>query len=92
MSIETLVRKTLSALPEDGAKEVEHYLEHGEIEMALEGLLIELTVQGYVPEGTSFSELLLSAVELGLDREQVFDVNLWQKFLALEGKVGPTRS
>lgn len=84
MSLEEDVRSMLEAclpmLPDDGAKEVRHYLEHGEPAMAFEGCMIELISGGGLPPGVTFSGLAAIAGRLGLDKESVFDGEFWIKF------------
>ncbi|UKS29628.1 hypothetical protein LOZ80_12105 [Paenibacillus sp. HWE-109] len=62
-------------------KEVEHYFNHSEYEMALEGLLIELTKLGKYPREFNFSEWRELGEHYQLDKETVFDEFIWIKFL-----------
>ncbi|WML46754.1 hypothetical protein RCG23_14005 [Neobacillus sp. PS3-34] len=68
-------------LSTDVIKEVEHYFNHSEYEMAFEGLLIELTKLGKYPLGFNFLEWKALGEHFKLDKESVFDVSIWTKFL-----------
>lgn len=70
----------LPFLPDDGAKEVRRYLEHGEPELAFEGCILELIRANRLPSGIAFSKLSALAKGLGLDEEPVFDGEFWVKF------------
>ena len=61
--------------------EVRHYYEHGEYEMAFEGLLIELTSLGIYPDNFKFSKWKEIAIHYGLDKESIFDEFIWEKFM-----------
>ena len=59
-----------------------HYFDHDEYEMAYEGLLIDLIKANRRPSNFEFGVWRELAVDLGLDRETVFDSRLWPKFLS----------
>lgn len=84
MSLEEDVKSTLEAcipfIPQDGAKEVRHYLDYGEPEMAFEGCMLELIKANRLPTGIAFSKLSVLARELGLHNESVFDGEFWINF------------
>jgi hypothetical protein len=65
----------------DAIKEIEHYFNHSEYEMALEGLLIELTNLQKYPSGFNFLEWKALGEHYKLDKETVFDASIWTKFL-----------
>jgi hypothetical protein len=67
-------------ISEDAAEGVRHYLEHGEHEMALEGLALELIAAKAAPAGIEFSAWEALARELHLDDEPTFDGDFWRKF------------
>lgn len=68
-------------LSNEDIKEVEHYFNHSEYEMAFEGLLIELTKLGTYPDGFNFLEWKELGEHFKLDKEFVFDETIWKKFL-----------
>lgn len=63
-------------------KEVLHFYEHGEFEMAFEGLLLELMSEDRRPVEFSFEEWGDVIREIGLDKQSVFDSEFWPKFQA----------
>lgn len=69
-------------LSQDGAAEVQHYIEHGEDEMAFEGLALELIKQDAIPRNFDFSIWERVGRELGLHEESVFDGDFWFKFMS----------
>ena len=73
---------SLTLLSEEGVKEVRHYLDHGEPEMALEGLLIELIGQDGTPDPFDYDEWIAIARQAGLDTDPVFDPEILLKFSA----------
>lgn len=76
--IRSLFGRYATHLSEDGRHEIEHYLAHDEYEMAFEGLALELL---NVPPVSSEDRraCVELARRLGLDRESVFDPELWRK-------------
>ena len=84
MNLEEDVRLAIEAclplLPDDGAKEVRHYLDHGEPEMAFEGCMLELISANQLPSDIGFAKLCALARGLGLEEESVFDGEFWSKF------------
>ncbi len=62
-------------------KEVERYFYYCEYEMALDGLLIELTKLGKYLKGFNFLEWKALGERFKLDKEFVFDEEIWEKFL-----------
>ena len=78
--IDIIAKDCSSFLPEEGLKEVQHYIDHGEPAMAFEGLLLELMKIDKVPVSYNYSEWANLIHVLGLDTDSVFDGHLWQKF------------
>ena len=74
------------SLTEGEQHAIEHYIEHAELEMAVECLglyLIKFKVP--LPDDTT-RKLLDLSVELGLDKESVFDDEFWDHFRAYLSK------
>jgi hypothetical protein len=61
---------------------VYHYLDHGEPEMAMEGLLIELINTNRYPVSFDISQWESVAHACGLPEGGVFDAVVWKKFCA----------
>ena len=80
--VESCLATSLALLSEEGVKEVRHYLHHGEPELALERLLLELMAQERAPVGFDFNEWLELARRAGLDKDAVLDANVLEKFIA----------
>ena len=78
--VRVLYEASAPLLSEDAAKGVLHYLEHGEPEMALEGLVLELIAANAAPAGIEFTVWEALARELHLDDEPIFDGEFWRKF------------
>ena len=55
--LKILIEKCAAILDAESINEVWHFYNHGEYEMALEGLLIELTSAGKYPSDYDFSPL-----------------------------------
>ena len=74
-----------SLLSSDAVKDVEHYLEHGELELAYESFGLSLKAEGVeVPK--SAKELLLPmGPVLGVDKEGVLNANFWKEVLPILG-------
>ena len=84
--LETRVRaifgRTSSSIDATAKASVEHYLDHGEFEMALEGLCIELFNSGTLSR-TDAAELIELATAMDLEREAAFDVQIVAKLKAI---------
>ena len=65
----------------DGAAQVQHYIEHGEHEMAFEGLVLELIAADATPPDFRFDEWEVLARQMGLVQDPVFDGDFWSKFV-----------
>jgi hypothetical protein len=61
---------------------LEHYLDHDEYEMALEGLLIDLLASNHFPADFPWDQVLALGTEFRLDSEPMFDATAWLRFLA----------
>ena len=67
-------------LSTEALKEVNHFFEHDEFEMAFEGLAIELMGACTYPENFRFSEWKDLGIEYRLNEHSVFDGSFWRKF------------
>lgn len=70
------------SLCEDAINEVLHYIEHGEPEIAFEGLFIELMQLGIMPKNIEEADCIELGRYLRLDRESVLDDEFWRKFIS----------
>ena len=68
-------------IAEDGAKEVQHFYDQGEFEMAFEGLVLELISADVAPSDISYGEWIALGKALKLDEESIFVGDFWDKFL-----------
>lgn len=64
-----------------GINEIEHFFNHSEYEMAFEGLLIELTTVNKYPKGFNYTEWKMLGEHYNLDKDSVFDENIWGQFI-----------
>lgn len=76
-----LIEKCAAILDAESINEVWHFYNHDEYEMALEGLLIELTSAGKYPSNCDFNQLNELVIYYDLKNEAVFDVNIWEKYV-----------
>jgi len=74
----------------DAVKEAAHFLNHGEYEMAFEGLVLELIAVGLAPSSFDANAWVSLGRELGLEQESVLDGEFWQKFQTWKDRVAPT--
>lgn len=79
--LEQYIISSKELLSNEDIKEVEHYFNHSEYEMAFEGLFIELIKLGKYPKGFNFLEWKALGEQFNLDKEFVFDETIWKKFL-----------
>jgi hypothetical protein len=79
--LEKYINSSKELLSIEEIREVEHYFNHSEYEMAFEGLLIELTKLGMYPKDFNFLEWKALGEHFNLDKESVFDESIWEKFL-----------
>lgn len=68
-------------LDEEAVNEIMHFYMHGEYEMALEGLLIEMIKINKYPENVSKDRIVELVVFYHLNIESVFEYNFWERFL-----------
>jgi hypothetical protein len=82
--IESFIKATLSQvsslLDAETIDSVNHYLDNAEIEMAFEGLYIEIMTQPSTSSLIDFNKSKNAALLLGLDKETVFEPNFWAMF------------
>ena len=78
--IRALLAQNREALGEATAESVGHYLDHGEYEMALEGLCIDLLHLPGEPV-VDWAECVELGLALGLDKHAAFDAGLWPRLL-----------
>ena len=69
-----------SLISEEGFEEVMHFFNHGEFEMAFEGLVIELMEVKKYPIQYEHQEWKGMGLEFKLDKDSVFDGDFWIKF------------
>lgn len=69
-----------SLISEEGFKEIMHFFNHGEFEMAFEGLVIELMEAKKYPIHYEHQEWKRMGLEFKLDKDCVFDGNFWTTF------------
>ena len=79
--IGAIIQDCRGILSDRALEVVDHYNEHGEFEMAFEGLVIELIKADAAPDSFDYEEWCGLLRAIGLDQEQVFDVEIWNKFI-----------
>ncbi|MET3696516.1 hypothetical protein SAMN05877753_103237 [Bacillus oleivorans] len=79
--LERFIISSKEIIGNEGVKEIEHFFNHREYEMAFEGLLIELTTIGKYPKVFNFSDWKMLGERYHLDKEAVFAVDIWEKFI-----------
>ena len=77
--INSIIEFLKNILDNDTLDSVRHYLNHGEYEMAFEGLFIEIMKLNKVPK-IDFSKSREIGQLLKLDEDSVFDFEFWKKF------------
>lgn len=75
--VEAFVRSFADSLSSDARTEIQHYLDHGEPEIAFEGLVLELGGQDVSPWQQPRAAWLSLAERLGLREESVLTGDLW---------------
>jgi len=78
--IRQLLARSTAELDVETVEAVEHYLDHAEYEMALEGLCIDLLLLADDSK-VDWSEAISLGRLLRLDQEQVLDVTLWSRLV-----------
>ena len=86
LQLRAILEKCSALLGDESTGAVEHYLDHDEYEMALEGLIIDLLAAGRLPSDLKWSDLVALGYRLNLDKESTFDPSAWPRLLALAGK------
>ncbi|MEQ6970951.1 hypothetical protein [Pectobacterium polaris] len=66
-------------LDEETINSVNHFLEHGEYEMAYEGMFIDLMSIGFNSDDIDVLHYIEIGIRLGLNEWSVFDFNFWNK-------------
>ena len=89
MAVGRLVTSCSDLLSQPGLREVRHFLEHGEYEMAFEGLVLELMTTDRTPPDFSGREWLALGEQLGLRTESVFVADFWPRFCEWVGRGSP---
>ncbi|KJS13671.1 MAG: hypothetical protein VR67_03515 [Peptococcaceae bacterium BRH_c8a] len=75
------IKSAEKLIPRDGLESVKHYYKHDEFEMAFEGLILELLKTGKYPNNYDYIQWKELAIHYGLNKESVFDGQLWSKFV-----------
>ncbi|TBM16195.1 hypothetical protein EYY86_07760 [Hafnia paralvei] len=65
-------------LDPDTYSSVIHYLEHGEYEMACEGLFIDLIEANFQPQKIDIEYYLKILIKLNLNNESIFNADFWK--------------
>lgn len=86
-TLKILIEKCAAILDAESINEVWHFYDHGEYEMALEGLLIELTSAGKYASNYDFNQLDELVKYYDLKNEAVFDVNIWGKYICWRKRI-----
>jgi hypothetical protein len=79
--LEQYIISSENLLSNEDIKEVKHYFNHSEYEIAFEGLLIELIKLEKYPKDFNFLEWKALGEHFKLDKEFVFDETIWKEFL-----------
>ena len=80
IQIKKIIHDSSKIISKDAIKEIKHFYEHGEYEMALEGLIIELMKSNVVPDNYNYTEWCELIQSIGLDEEPNFYGDFWVKF------------
>ena len=76
-----LIKACEAYLDEESLNEVMHFYVHGEYEMSLEGLIIEMINIKNYPTNVKVDLVKELVVHYRLNTESVFCHNFWEKFL-----------
>ena len=79
-------------LPRETITEVRHFFEHDEIEMAFEGLLIDLMKGEQYPDGFDYEQWCKVILDLGLHEETNFVGDVWESFQSWAALYKPNQS
>jgi hypothetical protein len=88
---ESFIKEVLSIVTTDLDKDliffVDHYLYHGEYEMAFEGLLLAIMKLDTIPP-IDWRRSTEMAKKLNLNKESIYDEDFWSRFSTyIEGKM-----
>ncbi len=75
-----LITSCRKYIDDDTLNEVMHFYNHGEYEMSLEGLIIEMIKIKKYPRNISGDKIKDLVLYYHLDTESVFENNFWKKF------------
>jgi hypothetical protein len=81
VTLNNFILNSKEKISSEGLDSVLHYFNHGEYEMSLEGLVIELIASGKYPDNFNFQEWSEFAKECHLDTDSVFNDGFWMDFL-----------
>ena len=76
-----LINKCQKKINKKAFKAIKEYYGYGEFEVALEGMIIELSQSKQYPEEFDPEEWKKIAIDFELDRETVLDKDSWDYFL-----------
>lgn len=75
-----LIKECEEKLDKESVDEVMHFYNHGEYEMALEGLIIEMLKAQKYPKNYTIDILNELVLYYRLNIESVFDYHFWEKY------------
>ena len=75
-----LITSCRKYIDDDTLNEVMHFYNHGEYEMSLEGLIIEMIKIKKYTRNISGEKIIDFVLYYHLDTESVFEYNFWKKF------------
>lgn len=76
-----LIKDCEAYLDNESISEVMHFYVHGEYEMSLEGLMVEMIKGEKYPPNTSVNAIKELVLHYHLNTESVFCYNFWEVFL-----------
>jgi hypothetical protein len=89
--VTTLIEQNVDLIPEDGRSAVRDYLEHGEYQMAFEGLILDLMEAEAYPEGFRYATWRVLVHDCRLDSDPTFDSDFLEKFKSWARKKDPEK-
>ncbi|AOR63386.1 hypothetical protein [Pectobacterium wasabiae] len=78
-SISKLIDTYGKDLDAETINSVNHFLAHGEYEMAYEGMFIDLMLIGFNPDNIDIPQYIRIGILLGLNKKSTFDFYFWNK-------------
>ncbi len=84
--LNTLIASCRPYISREGGDLAQHYLEHDELELAVEALFLDLIEAHYIPPSLDINKWQNIGMRLHLHEESVLDGNFWSKFVNLLGK------